>query len=57
MTRAVSLSLPAARERQRVAATAAVLGVLLVWLVGFSPLPRLHEAAHDTRHAMAFPCH
>jgi cobalt transporter subunit CbtB len=36
---------------------AALLGALVVWGVGFSPIAALHNAAHDTRHSMAFPCH
>ena len=39
------------------AAVAALLGALVVWGVGFSPIAALHNAAHDTRHSMAFPCH
>jgi cobalt transporter subunit CbtB len=39
------------------AAMAALLGVFLIWGVGFSPIAALHNAAHDTRHSMAFPCH
>ena len=36
---------------------AAVLGAFVIWGVGFSPIAALHNAAHDTRHSMAFPCH
>ena len=36
---------------------AAMLGVLLLVGVGFAPVSALHNAAHDTRHAAAFPCH
>ena len=39
------------------AAMAAMLGVFLVWGVGFSHISVLHNAAHDTRHSLAFPCH
>ena len=39
------------------AAMAALFGALVIWGVGFSPIPALHNAAHDTRHSMAFPCH
>jgi len=39
------------------AAMAALLGAILIWGVGFSPIAALHNAAHDTRHSMAFPCH
>lgn len=36
---------------------AAVLGVVLIWGVGFSHAEAVHNAAHDTRHSNAFPCH
>jgi cobalt transporter subunit CbtB len=36
---------------------AALLGVFLLFGVGFSHIEALHNAAHDTRHAAAFPCH
>ena len=36
---------------------AALLGVVVVWIVGFSHLEAAHNAAHDYRHSMAFPCH
>lgn len=48
----------AARSETLIAAAmAALLGGFLVWGVGFSPIEALHNAAHDTRHSMAFPCH
>jgi cobalt transporter subunit CbtB len=48
----------AARADALIAATmAALLGALVIWGVGFSPISALHNAAHDTRHSMAFPCH
>jgi cobalt transporter subunit CbtB len=36
---------------------ASALGIALVFLVGFAPMPAVHNAAHDTRHSAAFPCH
>ncbi len=36
---------------------AAALGAVLVFGVGFSHIEALHNAAHDTRHSAAFPCH
>lgn len=36
---------------------AALLGLALVFLAGFAPSHAIHDAAHDTRHAAAFPCH
>jgi cobalt transporter subunit CbtB len=44
-------------ERRIAAAVAALLGLFLLWGVGFSHIPALHNAAHDTRHSLAFPCH
>ena len=39
------------------AVAAIVLGVLLVGGAGFAAPQALHNAAHDSRHALAFPCH
>ncbi|MDQ3259757.1 MAG: CbtB-domain containing protein [Pseudomonadota bacterium] len=36
---------------------AVILGAVLIFGVGFSNLSVSHNAAHDTRHAMTFPCH
>ena len=44
-------------ERLAAVAVAAVLGLGVIWGVGFSHVPTWHNAAHDTRHSMAFPCH
>ena len=38
-------------------AGAAVLGMFLVYFAGFSHIDAVHNAAHDTRHSSAFPCH
>ena len=37
--------------------TALAFGAVLVFAVGFAPMDVAHNAAHDTRHSMAFPCH
>lgn len=34
-----------------------LLGVTIVYLVGFLSVPEVHNATHDTRHATGFPCH
>lgn len=39
------------------AASTFIAGLTLVFLVGFAPMPEAHNAAHDTRHSAAFPCH
>lgn len=36
---------------------AAGLGLALLYAAGFAEMPVLHNAAHDGRHAAAFPCH
>ena len=38
-------------------AAALAIGSLLIFVVGFSHLEIAHNAAHDARHAFAFPCH
>lgn len=44
---------------QRIAAglSALFLGGFLTFGVGLSQSDSLHNAAHDTRHAIGFPCH
>jgi cobalt transporter subunit CbtB len=39
------------------ALVALVLGMALVFTTGFSQPTTIHNAAHDTRHALSFPCH
>lgn len=36
---------------------AALTGVFLIYFTGFSEASVFHDAAHDTRHTLAFPCH
>ena len=36
---------------------AALLGIFLIGGVGFSHIEAVHNAAHDYRHSMGFPCH
>jgi cobalt transporter subunit CbtB len=55
-------SIAAARDRSRLAAlwpalAAAVLGIAILYVVGFAGPHAIHEAAHDTRHSFNFPCH
>jgi cobalt transporter subunit CbtB len=39
------------------AVLALLLGGFLVIATGFSHIDVLHNAAHDSRHSFAFPCH
>lgn len=32
-------------------------GLMLLFVSGYAQATVLHDAAHDQRHAMAFPCH
>ncbi|MFT6390439.1 MAG: cobalt transporter subunit CbtB [Cellvibrionaceae bacterium] len=36
---------------------ALAFGLIIIFAVGFMPVEAAHNAAHDTRHALAFPCH
>ena len=40
-----------------VATFAIVVGFFLVFAAGFAHPEALHNAVHDARHALAFPCH
>lgn len=44
-------------QRLTAAVSAAILGLCLVYFAGFSHIAAVHNAAHDTRHSAAFPCH
>lgn len=44
-------------ESLKAAALAFVVGVALVFTAGFSHSATIHNAGHDTRHALSFPCH
>ena len=58
----VSVSAPGAQAAARrvpflAACGAALLGVLILFGVGFAQPRFAHNAAHDARHAQGFPCH
>jgi len=44
-------------DRIAPAILAIVFGAFLVLGAGFAQSTTLHNAAHDARHALAFPCH
>jgi len=56
-TASVSTQQASVSERAKAAAAALVLGFVLIYTVGFAASASVHNAAHDTRHAIAFPCH
>ena len=43
--------------RKLTAALLAALGLVIVFAAGFAPSETVHNAAHDSRHSFAFPCH
>lgn len=51
---AEALSVP---ERTVIGLIASLLGVFMLFGVGFAHSDILHNAAHDTRHAITVPCH
>jgi cobalt transporter subunit CbtB len=36
---------------------AVIMGTLIIGAVGFAGSEMLHNAAHDVRHGLSFPCH
>jgi cobalt transporter subunit CbtB len=53
-----SVSLPAAQqEAVRYGVLALLLGTIFIGVAGFAPIQAIHDAAHNTRHSISFPCH
>ncbi len=54
-----SSSLPAVSSGSRAAqlGLVALLGFFIAGFLGFSHMEVVHNAGHDYRHSMAFPCH
>lgn len=54
-----SPALPGVRRSSIVSSLigAVLLGSVIVFATGFSGTSAAHNAAHDMRHANAFPCH
>ncbi|WP_372887497.1 CbtB domain-containing protein [Shimia sp.] len=50
-------TIAAARTNTAAFVLALTLGVGLLTISGMAQATVLHDAAHDQRHAMAFPCH
>lgn len=48
---------PASSTRLAQLCLAALLGFVVIGVTGFSHIDAVHNAAHDYRHSMAFPCH
>ena len=50
-------SVPVALTKNIQLLAAAALEFVILFGVGFAPMDLAHNAAHDTRHSVAFPCH
>jgi len=44
-------------DRVRYGIAAIMLGLFFIGVTGFAYPDAIHEAAHNTRHAVNFPCH
>ena len=44
-------------SRFAIGAVAVIAGALLLFGAGFANSQVLHDAAHDARHGLGFPCH
>jgi cobalt transporter subunit CbtB len=44
-------------QQRAIAVLGALFGLFLVYGVGFAHPEAIHNAAHDSRHSFAFPCH
>ena len=52
-----SLNVTSSASRAAQLGLVALLGVFVVGFLGFSHMEVVHNAGHDYRHSMAFPCH
>ncbi len=53
----LSIASLSAQERVLTGVAAALLGAFMLYGAAFAQSGILHNAAHDTRHAITVPCH
>ena len=56
-TASSSLNATSSASRAAQLGLVALLGVFVIGFLGFSHMEVVHNAGHDYRHSMAFPCH
>ena len=56
-TQSVGISVELSDRRRATGIASLIIGIFLVFGVGLSHIAAAHNAAHDTRHAIGFPCH
>lgn len=57
MTTQTAIATVSTEQRLLTGLATLVLGLFLLMGVGFAGSTVLHNAAHDTRHSIGFPCH
>lgn len=57
MNTTTALGAASAQSRTLQLSLAMLLGLFVVGFVGFSHMEAVHNAGHDYRHSMNFPCH
>lgn len=50
-------SIPVAISKNLQILVAAILGLIILFGVAFTPISIAHNATHDTRHSITLPCH
>ena len=56
-TQTSTLSELSVKERTMAGLAALAFGLFIIYMTGFAGASVLHNAAHDTRHSVSFPCH
>jgi cobalt transporter subunit CbtB len=56
-TKTISATSAGVATRVKAGLVCLFTGAAMVFMVGLSHISVAHNAAHDTRHAVGFPCH
>jgi cobalt transporter subunit CbtB len=57
MTTTILTTSVSASQRIAIGAVTLFFGMFMIYGVGLAQDDRMHNAAHDTRHSIGFPCH
>jgi len=55
-TKTISIS-QSLSQRVQAGLVCVFIGASMIFTIGLSQVSAVHNAAHDTRHAIGFPCH
>jgi len=56
-TQTAGLPVQLTDQRRAAGIASLIIGIFLIFGVGLSHIAAAHNAAHDARHAIGFPCH